>query len=375
MKLNIRENLLYLALKIIKKFDKRQTDLKYFNPEKVKTILIVSSTAIGDTLMSTPAIRAVRERYPEAKIIAHFNIKNMELFENNPHIDGIIPYYGGWKRLFKTVKEFRKHKFDVALILHGNEPQATPMAYLGGAKFILKVPIPKKFGFLLSNKINGFDNPWNHHAIDVRLKTASFIDCKTTNKEMLLFINKEEHEKIQKMLKNLDIGNEKKLICFQVGAANKFKIWPEEKFIELGKKLTEYDGNIIIFILGSKEEKIFCDTIAKKIGENSISLAGLLSLKELGALIELTDLLVTNDTGTMHIAIALKTKTISLFCPTYSWGVGPIQDLHLHKIIQKDRPCNPCLTKKCKNPFCMNLIEVEEVFKITIENLYENTFV
>jgi len=177
------------------------------------------------------------------------------------------------------------------------------------------------------------------------------------------------------MLKNLDIGNEKKLICFQVGAANKFKIWPEEKFIELGKKLTEYGGNIIIFILGSKEEKIFCDTIAKKIGENSISLAGLLSLKELGALIELTDLLVTNDTGTMHIAIALKTKTISLFCPTYSWGVGPIQDLHLHKIIQKDRPCNPCLTKKCKNPFCMNLIEVEEVFKITIENLYENTFV
>ena len=74
----------FLLLKIVKFFDGRQTDLKYFDPETVKNILVVSSTAIGDTLLSTPAIRAVRERYPQARIVAHFNIKNMELFENNP---------------------------------------------------------------------------------------------------------------------------------------------------------------------------------------------------------------------------------------------------------------------------------------------------
>ncbi|MGB9822822.1 glycosyltransferase family 9 protein [Thermodesulfovibrio sp.] len=361
MKINIRENLLYLLLKILKKFDKRQTDLKYFNPEEVKNILVVSSTAIGDTLMSTPAIRAVRERYPHAKIIAHFNIKNMELFENNPHIDGIIPYYGGWKKFFKTVREFRKHKFDVALIFHGNEPQATPMAYLGGARFILKVPISKKFGFLLSNKTNGFDNPWEHHGIDVRLKAASFIGCDTNNKEMVLLVDKEDREKIEKFLKKIKIENKRKIVCFQVGAATKFKIWPKENFIELGKKLIEYNKSIVILILGSKQEKKLCETIAKNIGENAISLSGKLSLKELRALIERTDLLVTNDTGTMHIAVALKIKTVSLFCPTHAWGVGPIQDLHLHKIIEKPRPCNPCITKKCKNPYCMNLIKVEEV--------------
>ncbi|MCM8809352.1 MAG: glycosyltransferase family 9 protein [Candidatus Omnitrophica bacterium] len=372
MKLKIRENLLYLALKIINNFDKRQRDLKYFNPKEVKSILVVSSTAIGDTLMSTPAIKALRERYPQAKIIAHFNAKNMELFENNPHIDGIIPYYGGWKKFFKTIKEFKKHKFDVAVILHGNEPQATPMAYLGGAKFILKIPIPRKFDFLISNKSNGFENPWNHHAIDVRLKAVSFIGCKEDQKEMVLPLDEKSGDEIDKLFKEFSIRH-KKLIGFQVGAKDKYKIWPPDKFIKIGKKLIEFDRNILILILGSKEEKNICNKIKEEIGERVISFAGMLSLKQLANLINRLNLLVTNDTGTMHIAIALKKKTVSLFCPTNFWGVGPIQDMHLHKVISKNKPCNPCITKKCKKPYCMNLIEVDEVFEAIKEILYENS--
>lgn len=373
MRLKIRENLLYFVLKIIHKFDKRQRDLKYFNPDEVKNILVVSSTAIGDTLLSTPAIRAVRERYPHAKIIAHFNVKNMELFENNPHIDGIIPYYGGYKKFFKTILEFRKHKFDLALIFHGNEPQATPMAYLGGAKFIVKVPVPKKWEFLISNKTNGFDNPWNHHAIDVRLKAASFVGCKENTKEMILLVDEKERDLIRKLLEERKIKNGKKLIGFQIGATNKFKMWPPEKFIELGKKIIKHYNDIVIIVLGSKQEKKLAKFVTEQIGQNAISLAGLLRLKELKALVEKLHLLITNDTGTMHMAIALKTKTVCLFCPTNAWGVGPIQDMYLHKIIQKDKPCDPCITKKCKNPFCMDLIEVDEVFQAVKESLDENS--
>src|SRR3990167_915827 len=151
MRNNPIDVLLFLLLKLLKFFDGRQTDLKYFDPEAVKNILVVSSTAIGDTLLSTPAIRAVRERYPQAKIIAHFNKSNIEMFENNPHIDGVISYYGGYKRFFTTIRELRKHKFDLVLIFHGNEPQATPMAYFSGANFIVKLPNTSKYGFLLSN--------------------------------------------------------------------------------------------------------------------------------------------------------------------------------------------------------------------------------
>ncbi len=372
MRINVIENLLYFALKIIKNFDKRQTDLKNFNPDEVKNILVVSSTAIGDTLMSTPAIRAIRERYPHAKIIAHFNVKNMELFENNPHIDGIIPYYGGWKKFFKTIREFRKNKFDLAVILHGNEPQATPMAYLGGARFIVKVPIPKKFAFLISNETNGFENSLNNHGIDVRLKAASFIDCKESKREMVLLLDEESINKVQNLLKEVDINNKYTLVGFQIGAANKYKMWAPDRFIQLGKRLIELDKNIFILILGSEKEIELCEKVKDGIKYKVISLAGKLSLKELGALINRLNILVTNDTGTMHLAIALKKKTVSLFCPTNFWGVGPIQDNHLHRIIAKEKPCNPCLTKKCKSPFCMDLIGVNEVYEAVRESLYEN---
>jgi len=69
----------------------------------------------------------------------------------------------------------------------------------------------------------------------------------------------------------------------------------------------------------------------------------------------------------MHMAIALRTRTVSMFCPTNVWGVGPLQDMHLHKVIQKDRPCNPCISKQCKKPFCMGLISTDEAFKSVSE--------
>ncbi len=178
MRMHPIDGLLFCTVRLLKSLDRRETDLNHFEPEDVKNILVVSSTAIGDTLLSTPAIRAVSERYPNAHIIAHFNEKNKELFENNPHIRGVIPYYGGYRKFLKTVRRFRRQKLDLVLIFHGNEPQATPMAYLSGARFIVKIPMSKEYGFLLSNRDNGFRNPWDHHAIEVRLKTASLVGCR-----------------------------------------------------------------------------------------------------------------------------------------------------------------------------------------------------
>ena len=198
MRLNPLDGIVYLLVKGIKAFDRRDTDLKYFDPDKVKSILVVSSTAIGDTLLSTPAIRAIRERYPDTKIVAHFNIKNMELFENNPHIDGIIPYYGGYKRFFKTVREFRRNRFDVAFILHGNEPQATPMAYLSGADFIVKLPNTSKYGFLLSNTTSHLQLPTSEfvHGIEQRLKVAALIGCSNKDKRMVLPVDRDDEDAV-----------------------------------------------------------------------------------------------------------------------------------------------------------------------------------
>src|SRR5208337_1462449 len=362
MRIHPLDSLLYLSMKVMKSLDKRLTGLEHFDPAAVKNILVVSSTAIGDTLLSTPAIRAVRERYPQAKIIAYFNAGNAELFENNPHIDGIIPYYGGYRRFVRTVREFRRRNFDLALIFHGNEPQATPMAYFSGARFILKTPIPREYGFLLSNISNGFDKPGDHHAVDVRMKTASFVGCRGENRELVLAADEHDRAAASSYLSRLVMDENAILIGLQVGAATLYKMWPHNKFAALGKRLLQLDPNILILVTGSPRERKLCSTVAHEIGARAFSTAGEVSLKTLRGLIERMDLLVTNDTGTMHMAIALKTKTLSLFCPTNDWGTGPVQDLHLHRIIKKGRTCNPCITKKCARPLCMDQIQVDEVF-------------
>ncbi|HXW69508.1 MAG TPA: glycosyltransferase family 9 protein [Dissulfurispiraceae bacterium] len=365
------DGLLFQLMKSLKSLDKRQTSLEHFSPTAVKNILVVSSTAIGDTLLSTPAIRAVRERYPQAKIRAHFNAGIAELFENNPHIDGIIPYYGGYRRFMRTILEFRKHNFDLALIFHGNEPQATPMAYLSGARFIIKVPISREYGFLLSNISNGFDKPWDHHAIDVRMKAAEFAGCMGDNREMVLVADEGDRAAASFYLSRLGTDQNVILIGLQVGAATPYKMWPQHKFVELGKRLVQLNPDIRILVTGSPRERRLCSSVAREIGDHAFATAAQISLKTLRGLIERMDLLVTNDTGTMHMAIALKTKTISLFCPTSPRGVGPLQDPQLHRVVHRDKPCNPCITKKCRKPLCMDLIQVDEVYEAARKVLQE----
>jgi len=365
MRLNPLDGILYLLVKVIKVFDKRDTDLKYFDPEKVKNILIVSSTAIGDTLLSTPAIRAIRERYPDTKIIAHFNIKNMELFENNPHIDGIIPYYGGYKRFFKTVREFRRNRFDVALILHGNEPQATPMAYLSGANFVVKLPNTSKYGFLLSNTTSHLQLPTSEfvHGIEQRLKVAALIGCSNKDKRMVLPVDRDDEDAVSGFLKSEGIKDDDMLIGFQVGASTVSRMWFAERFVELGKRLITAYPTTKIVITGSPDEKKYCEQIDREIGGRVIVSAGKLPLRQIPALVKRFKVLLTGDTGIMHIAIAVGTSVAALYAVADYRITGPYYDTEKHRVIQKWKTCDPCMSKKCEYQECMENISVNEVFK------------
>jgi len=362
MRTNPIDVALFLILKLLKFFDVRQTNLKYFDAEKVKNILVISSTAIGDTLLSTPAIRAVRERYPKAKIIAHFNIKNMALFENNPHIDSIIPYYGRYKRFFRTIAKLRKHRFDLALIFHGNEPQATPMAYLSGAKFIVKIPNISEYGFLLSNRNQAFEWEDFTHGVEQRLKAAELAGCKISDKRMVLPLTENGEAAAGDFLEISGIGDSDIVIGFQTGASTLSRMWFPDRFAELGRRLITSYPELKIVLTGSPQEYEYCKKIACAIGERAIVSAGRISLKYMPALIKRFRTLVTGDTGIMHIAVAVGTPVTALFAVADPMKSGPYYDLDKHTAIKKDRTCDPCVSKKCKYQKCMENISVDEVF-------------
>lgn len=363
MRIHPSDVFLYLAVRILNFFDRRDRSLDHFTPENVKTILIISSTGLGDTLLSTPAISSIRQRYPTARIAAFLNSKNMQLFTDNPEVDIIIPYHGGYRRFLRTVREFRNLRPDVAVILHGNEPQATPYCYLSGARFIIKVPRSPQYGYLLSNPDNGFKDIEKRHAIDVRLRAASFIGCSTSNKRMTLNVDSDDEMFVEEYLKKQEINSSNILIGFQTGAAKSYKVWPDTNFVDMGRKLCEINAGIRIVLTGSPNEAKRCKDIADRIGKKALSTAGEIPLKHTRALIRRLSLLVTNDTGTMHMAIALGTRTVSLFCPTDYRCYGPLYDLHLHSVVEKEKTCMPCKSSKCREPLCMGSITVEDVLK------------
>lgn len=373
MRINPIDVLLFLLLKIVKFFDGRQADLKYFDPETIKNILVVSSTAIGDTLLSTPAIRGVRERYPQARIVAHFNIKNMELFENNPHIDETIPYHGGYKKTFKTIMEFRKHKFDLALIFHGNEPQATPMAYLSGARFVVKVPNTSEYRFLLSNRNQIFRWEDFTHGVEQRLKVAELVDCRISDNRMVLPLTRDGESAVNEFLENSGIRETDSIIGFQAGASTLSRMWFPDRFAELGKRLINSYPELKIIITGSPEEYEHCRKIADAIGKRAIVSAGKIPLKYIPALIKKFKVLVTGDTGIMHIAVAVGTPVIALFAVADAKKSGPYYDMEKHTIIKKDRTCAPCASKKCKHQTCMENISIDEVFDVIRQAIFKST--
>ncbi len=360
MRLNPIDSILYLSMKLLKAFDRRNTDLRYFDPEKVRNILLVSSTAIGDTLLSTPAIKAVRERYPDAKIIGHFNETNMEMFAGNPHIDGIIPYCGGYKRFFKTIRELCRHKFDLALIFHGNEPQATPMAYFSGANFIVKLPNTSEYGFLLSNKEAVTESNEPLHGIEQRLKIAVLVGCDSKDKRMVLPVESKDEEAVWDFLKKQGVKNDDILIGFQIGASTVSRMWFADRFIELGKRLVSVYPHVKIVITGSPLERDYCDKIARGIGDRVVVTVGKLPLKQMPAIVKQFNILVTGDTGIMHVAIAVGTSVVALYAVA-DWRItGPYYDIGKHRIIQKWKTCDPCVSKKCEYQKCMENISVDE---------------
>ncbi|MDI6744876.1 MAG: glycosyltransferase family 9 protein [Thermodesulfovibrionales bacterium] len=373
MRINPIDVLLFLLLKIVKFFDGRQTDLKYFDPEAVKNILVVSSTAIGDTLLSTPAIRAVRERYPQARIVTHFNIKNMELFENNPHIDEIIPYHGGYKKFFQTIMNLRKHKFDLVLIFHGNEPQATPMAYFSGARFIIKVPTTSEYGFLLSNKNHTLRREDLIHGVEQRLKAAELADCRISDKRMILPIEKDGESAVNKFLESSRIIGADSIIGFQAGASTLSRMWFPDRFIELGRRLINSYPELKIIITGSPQEYEYCRKIADAIGEKAIVSAGEIPLKYMPSLLRRFRVLVSGDTGIMHMSIAVGTPVIALFAVADAKKSGPYYDMEKHTVIQKERTCEPCVSKKCKYQKCMENISINEVFDAIKQTAFKST--
>lgn len=350
---------------------KRQTrrkppqPLAALDPAKVRRVLLISNTALGDTLFSTPAIRALKERYPawELDVLAHRVFGS--LLSHNPHVAQIFTYPGRNRRLVTLARELRHRSYDLAIILHGNDPEATLLAYFSGAPFIIgSAKSPLAFAF---SATVAFTDP-DEHAIERRLDYVRLLGADTANKRMDLFLSQEETEGAAAILTENFGSIPPLLMALHPTGSDPYKWWPAASFEELGNFLHDTYRAPLLIISGAGD-RLQAEAIAAKIHAPSLVTGGRYPLLTVAALLSRCRLLVANDSGPLHMGLALGVPTIGLLGADDPRRVGPYGvdwGVALHK---REEVCNlePCLLKKCPQNKCLEAIEVSEVIKLLKE--------
>ena len=275
-------------------------------------------------------------------------------------VDRLIPYQGGYRRFFPIARQMRAERPDLALVLHGNEPQATPLAYLSGARFIFKLPNRNRFRFLLSNSdpVIGWESLG--HGLDQRLQLARMAGADTTGARMTLSVSTEAVAKVEAWFESAGIAASVDVIGFQPCASSRSRMWPAEYFVSLASRLLQQNPALRFVITGSPGEAAYCQQIAAAIGPSAFVTAGEFSVAELPALVARMRLLVSGDTGTMHVSVAVGTPVVALFAVSDPMRSGPAQDQERHVVIYK--PCQETgITSKSDDQRCISRISVEEV--------------
>ena len=330
------------------------------NPKK---ILIIRTDRIGDVVLSTPVIQNLREHFKSAHIAFMCWPYTREILEGNPYLDEVIVYdkYGIHKNLFSSIKfsfYLRRKKFDWAIILHPTT-RVNMVTFLAGIPF--RIGWDKKGGFLLSKKIFHNKQEGKKHELDYTLDVLREMDLSIIFKETYFPVIQESEEVVKNLLKSQGINENDKFIVINPSASCPSKRWPQKNFIKLIGLLRDRI-NIKILVITSKAEKELAQEIVGQKGV--IDLRGKVSILELGALLKRSNLLISNDSGPVHIAASLNTPVIAIF-GRKNPGLSPKRWKPLGEnsfYFHKDAGCKICLAHNCKKHFfCINIITPLEV--------------
>jgi len=326
------------------------------------TILAVSSTGFGDTVLSTPAIKTLKKSFPKNKLLFLVNKKYSKLFVGYEYVDKIILYTGGYINLFSVILKCRFNKVNTVFLFHANGPEDVFISILSGANNILKWTdnINHEYRQLFINAPNAKKQHHIEKKIDlVRRFGPGVID---TRMEVSNNYDMECNSLIPEI-------SEEKIIGVQLGAQDVYKIWPTENILQLCRKLINGGYHIVLFG-ATKFESRMAKRIMNSLGCNNDCVTDLCcrtDIDDLPCLLQRLSLLVTNDTGILHLAIALSVRTLSLFGPTSVKEFGAYQDYDNHYYIQKDGSFVNDQPKKQRSQDGMKLITVSEVYNKIIE--------
>ena len=342
------------------------------NPHK---ILIIQLGGIGDVIMSTPTIEALRRHYKRAYIALLVISRASSLIEGLPYIDELFDIDTeliSLRKLFnilylfkivKLIRELRGKQFDMVINLKRiwtwwGAFKTAVFIKLIRAKYSVGKYTSKSFFYSMKVK-----EPKGEikHMVEENLDIARALGCKIKTVKLSLPIPDKERKFILGFMRERGLSENDKLIGFNPGAFRPSRRWPLLKWSELADRLIE-EYNCKIIIAGSKNDSFLIDEIKRKIRRKRMIVTVTdFTLKQYAALMEKLTLFITNDTGPMHMAAAVGVPIIALFGSGEEEMFYPYPRNSKHIVIRKKVSCAPCYRFKCKNNICMQLITVHEV--------------
>ena len=328
-------------------------------------ILLTRTDRIGDVVLSTPAIKAVRDAYPDSHIAFLTRPYAKDIVEGNPYLDEVIVYdkYGKDKSLSGTVGfafELKKKKFDLAIMLHPTN-RVHLMAFLAGIP--KRVGYDRKLSFLLTKRAPHTKETGRMHEVDYTLDLLRRTGIETQDKELFVPVQENSMREVDRLLEEYHVGKDALLVAINPGASCPSKRWLPENFAKVSDALA---GSLKarIIIVSSMENKEFAASVARGMKYEPVNLAGRTGVAALTALISKCRLFISNDSGPVHIACAVGTPVISIFGrkdPGLSprrWGPTS----HKSRVFHKDVGCKVCLAHKCEVGFrCLGAVSPDEV--------------
>ena len=323
----------------------------YYEVKEKLNILIIKFSSLGDLILIIPSLKAIREKFPQAKIVLLTLKKYTSLFYECPYIDRIIGVEKDYKKLKNLLKisfSLLKENYDYIIDFQNNLASHL-IAFLSFPRY--SFGYRRKLGFLLRKKIK-----WRKLSpLESQEKLLSLLGVKIKEKKLSFWELKKEF--IPSILKD-----EKNLIGINISASQAWetKNWPPEYIEKLIKLIISSLSSYKIVLIGEEDLKI--SQRLSLIHPKVINLCGKTTLKELIYVIKKLDILITPDSAPLHMGIALGIPVIGLFGPT-----DPFRHIEKQEnlfVIFKKLDCSFCYRHKCKKKECMRRISPQEVFKM-----------
>jgi lipopolysaccharide heptosyltransferase II len=322
----------------------------------VRNVLAVRLDALGDVLMTTPALRAIRASVPDVRLTLLTSPGAAEAAACIPEVDATIAHDVPWMKAtsprpdpspdIALIDRLRDGDFDAAVIftVHSQDPlPAALTCYLAGIPLRLAHCRDNPYQLLTDWVRDPEANEPIRHEVQRQLDLVAAVGYHTDDTHLSFRVPPDASRRVRGLLAGLGFGGDAPWAVLHPGATAASRRYPAERFAAAAAQLAREDGWRFV-VTGSPDEVPLADSVVKAIGGAAISLAGRLTLPELAALVAVAPMIVTNNTGPAHLAAAVGTPVVDVYALTNlqhaPWRVA-------HRLLVHDVPCRGCRKSTC----------------------------